>query len=275
MALKSFVNYQSVKPEEINFALGTDRHGKPTIQMYIGSGAAEVALISPACVTNWPRVTGDGNFGTMWGPVEVTKAKFTLDLTDSPINEERNTEYAKFSELMGAVDDRLLDFVQANQLKILGRKNLSRDECKMLQIRTVRPKYDKATGALAGNSVQLSAAKFAWDGCGGRYPRTINVCDHKGAVVPNGNVQPGDVVAATMYANQVYTGVGGDKFGIHWSLEDVQVVCQRTRLAQKTSVPCFQENVYTFAMPYTEPTATCSASGADIEAQFSEPMAVA
>ena len=272
--MKKFVNYNELESTEINFALGTDRHGKPTIQMYVGPEAAELALISPACVTNWPRVTGDGNFGTMWGPAEVGKAKFTLDLTDGPINGDVNSSYEQFNTLMSAVDDRLLGFVQANQMKILGRKNLSREECKMLQIRTIRPKYDKVTSALAGHSVQLSTPKFAWDGCGGRYPRTINVCDHQGAVVPNGTVQPGDVVAVTMYANQVYTGVGGDKFGIHWSFEDVQVVCQRSRLAQKTSVPCFQANSYDFAMPYTEPTATqCGVP--DLEAQFSEPMTVA
>lgn len=273
--MKSFINFQNVKFDEIQFALGADRHGKPTIQMYIGPDAAEVALVSPACVTNWPRVTGDGNFGTMWGPTDISKAKYTLDLTDGPINEKPNDGFALFTNLMTAIDDRLLDFVQSNQLKILGRKNLSREECKMLQIRSVRPKYDKATGALAGHNVQLSASKFVWDGCGGRYARTINVCDHQGAVLPTGTVQPGDVVAVTMYANQIYTGVGGDKFGIHWSFDDVQVVCQRSRLAQKTSVPCFESNVYDFAMPYTEPTAIPACGNPDLETQFSEPMAVA
>lgn len=270
--MKNFVNYLSFTPEEINFALGMDRIGKPQIQMYMGAHAAEVALVSPACVTNWPRVTGDGNFGTMWGPAELTKAKFTLDITDAPINDVHNAAWDAFASLMTAIDDRLLDFVQANQLKILGRKNLSRDECKMLQIRTVRPKYEKATGALTGHSVQVSTSKFAWDGCGGRYARAINVCDHTGKVLPGGAVQPGDVVAATMFANQVYTGVGGDKFGIHWSFEDVSVVCQRTRLAQKTEVLCFQENEYTFAMPYTAPVPP----HAEIDShQFSEPMTVA
>lgn len=273
MAMKKYVNYQELNAEEINFALGTDRHGKPQINMYIGAEAAEVALVSPASVTNWPRVTGDGNFGTMWGPTDIQKAKFTVDLTDVAINGGSNEAFEQFSQLIAQVDDRLLDFVQANQLKILGRKNLSREEIKMLQIRTVRPKYDKVTGALAGHSVQLSATKFAWDGCGGKYARTINVCDHTGAVIPNGVVQPGDVVAVTMFANQVYTGVGGDKFGIHWSFEDVQVVCQRSSLAQKTSVPCFQANAYEFAMPYTEPQ-QAHYEAQFSEAQFPEPMAV-
>lgn len=263
--MRKFVNYQTLETENIHFALGTDRQGKATIQMCLGELAAEVAMVGPACVTNWPRVTGDGNFGTMWGPPDIQKAKFTLDLTDAQINECVNTCFTTFSDQLTQIDERLLDFVQSNQLKILGRKNLSRDECKMLQIRTVRPKYDKVSGAHAGNTVQLSSSKYTWDGCGGKMPRVINICDHTGAVLPNGNVQPGDVVAATMYANQVYTGVGGDKFGIHWSFDDVQVVCQRSRLAQKTSVPCFNENCYEFAMPYTEATAA-------IDAQFSEPM---
>lgn len=268
--MKRFVAFDCLRAEDVNFTLGPERHGKPNIRAYWGADAADLALVSPACVTNWPRVTGDGNFGTMWGPTEISKSKYTIDLTDSPINETANPGFSVFEGLLTAIDDRLLDFVCANQLKILGRKNLSREECKMLQIRSVRPKYDKATGTLSGHNIQLSTPKFAWDGCGGRYSRTIPVCDHTGTVVQNGSVQPGDVVAVTMFANQVYTGVGGDKFGIHWSFEDVQVVCQRSRLAQKTSVPSFTANTYEFAQPYTEPVAAWSAG----ESQFSEGVAV-
>ena len=274
MASKKYTHFKELKADEINFALGTDRHGKATIQMYIGETAAEVAMVSPACVTNWPRVSGDGNFGTMWGPSDIQKAKYTLDLTDAGINDSENADFLQYADMLTAIDDRLLDFVQNNQLKILGRKNLSREEVKMLQIRTIRPKYDKVTGALTGHCVQMSAGKFMWDGCGGKVPRKINVCDHTGQVLPDGVVQPGDVVAATMYANQVYTGVGGDKFGIHWSFEDVQVVCQRQSLAQKTNVPVFQGNDYAFAKPYIEPIAPTPQPAADFTPQFSEPMAV-
>eukprot|EP00966_Prymnesium_polylepis_P180806 4187660-Prymnesium_polylepis.1 len=67
----------------------------------------------------------------------------------------------------------------------------------MLQIRSVRPKYDKASGNQTGNTLSLSTTKFAWDG---KHARKINVCDHTGAVLPSGVVSPGDVVAATIYA---------------------------------------------------------------------------
>ena len=80
----------------------------------------------------------------------------------------------------------------------------------------------------------------------------INVCDHEGTVVPNGNVAPGDVVAVTAYANQVYTGVGGDKFGIHWSFEDISVVCQRSKLEVRSSVPVFATAKYEFASTYND-----------------------
>ena len=266
---KHFIPFMILDATEIQFTMGSDRTGKTVVAMTYGAAGGEVAVITAPAVTMWPRCTGDGNFGTMWGPQDVTKAKFTLDLTDNCINESANGEFEAFKAKVETIDDALLDYVTANQLKILGRKNLSRDEVKMLQIRSVRPKFDKMSGALTGHSLNMSTSKFAWDGFGGKYARKVTICDHKGVAIPNGQICPGDVVAATAYANQVYTGVGGDKFGIHWSFEDVAVICQRTRLAQKTEVSCFSELEYNFAMPYNDPEASVSTFD-----QFSEPMAV-
>ena len=271
MCSRMYVTYDNFDPNEVTFNLGNDRQGKPQVHMFYGTEAhvRDAGLVTPACVTNWPRVNGDGNFGTMWGPTDVSKAKFTLDLTDAPINGEPNENFKTFASILEAVDDKLLDFVQNNQLKILGRKNLSRDEVKMLQIRSVRPKYDKVSSMLTGHTVQLSTSKYAWDGMGGKYARAINVCDQTNAVIPNGVVSPGDVVAATMYPNLIYTGVGGDKFGIHYSFEDVQVVCQRARLQQKSEVSAFSALTYDFAMPYQH-----TEGQMDVSAQFSDPVAV-
>ena len=271
--MKTFTNYKEFMPQEVTFQLGTDRQGKATICAFYGETMKDVGIVSPACITNWPRVTGDGNYGTMWGPTDPQKAKFTLDLTDAAIDDSgSNPHFKALALLLEGIDDRLLDFVQNNQLKILGRKNLSRDEVKMLQIRSVRPKYDKMSGALTGHSIQTSTSKYAWDGMGGKFARTIAICDKDGIVVSDGSVQPGDIIAATIYANQVYTGVGGDKFGIHWSFEDVQVICQRSQMAQKTQVPSFTD-AYEFAMPYTSASCSHSQESMDISAQFSEPIA--
>ena len=261
MTRRNYAQWTDFDSEATSFALGTDRQGKPSITMMQLPGNTDVSFVTPACVTNWPRCTGDGNFGTMWGPTDVMKAKYSLDLTDGAINGVGNPNYETFANMLESVDDKLLDFVHNNQLKVLGRKNFTREEVKMLQIRTVRPKYDKASGALIGHSMQMSTSKYAWDGMGGQFARTVNVCDHEGTVVPNGNVAPGDVVAATVYANQVYTGVGGDKFGIHWSFEDVSVVCQRSKLEVRSSVPVFATAKYDFASTYDDSTAV-------VEVQF-------
>lgn len=252
MKRRTYLPWNEMDPEEVRFALGIDRQSKATVSLTIGANCADVALVTPPSVTLWPRVTGDGNYGTMWGPSDISKAKFNLDMTDTHINNQENTAFSAFMARIDAVDDKLLDFVFNNQLKLLGRKNLSKDEVKMLQIRTVRPKYDKMNGNLTGHTINLTTSKYAWDGMGGKYARKINICDHTGAVVPEGIVCPGDVVCATIFANQVYTGVGGDKFGIHWSFEDVSVICQRAKLEHKTSVAAFSAQQFPFAAPYTD-----------------------
>lgn len=271
MSQRLYTPFRGFDTNEVNFSLGTDRQGKATIHMHYGT--SEVAVVSPACVTNWPRVTGDGNYGTMWGPQTPDKAKFTLDLCNAPINGQPNELFNTYAALLDAIDDKLLDFVQSNQLRILGRKNLAREEVKMLQIRSVRPKYDKHTGVLQNHTITMSTQKYAWDGMGGKYARTINVCDKDGAVVSNGQVCPGDVVAATTHVCQVYTGVGGDKFGVMWSFEDVQVVCQRSHLAQKTAIPVFGSEFYDFAAPYMATGGYVDAMQQhDPSAQFSESL---
>ena len=268
MARRGYTQWNTFKTDDVTFALGMDRNGKTAINMLVQPNCTDVAFVTPACVTNWPRVTGDGNYGTLWGPSDINKAKYSLDLTDGSINGADNPNFTDFANMLEAIDDKLLDFVHSNQLKILGRKNLTREEVKMLQIRSVRAKYDKTSGALIGHSIQMTTAKFAWDGMGGKFARKVNICDQAGIVVINGNVAPGDVVAATAYANQVYTGVGGDKFGIHWSFKDISVVCQRNKLEVKSSVPVFALQQYSFGQAYDDNSmADCTI----VDRQFSDP----
>ena len=265
---KHYVPFTELDINHVHFALGADRHNKPSIALTYGAAGGEVAMVSCPAITMWPRITGDGNFGTMWGPADITKAKFTLDLTDTPISGSENASFNAFRAKMEEIDERLLTFVTDNQLKILGRKNLSRDEVKMLQIRSVRPKYDKISGSLTGHSINLSSSKFAWDGMGGKYARRITICDHKGVTIPNGTVGPGDAVAATIFANQVYTGVGGDKFGIHWSFSDVSVICQRANLEMKPEVSAFQGADWSFGREYVGTVSEPVPDAYDATAQF-------
>lgn len=260
--VRQFTPWTTFDPKEVVFALGQDRGGKPAIHVL-----GQVALVSPAAVTNWPRVTGQGNFGTMYGPSDPTKGKYTLDLTDASINGGTNDGFKEFMSKMDELDNKLLEFIHANQLRILGRKNLSMDEVKMLQIRTNRPKYEKATGTLVGHTIQLSTGTYQWDGMGSKIPRILPIVDCAGQVLTTPQVNPGDVVAACMYINQVYTNVGGDKFGIHWAMNSVQIVCQRAAVPAPTEIADFGAISYDYAKPY-ETAATSETESMDLSAQF-------
>ena len=131
--------WDKLDADNVRFALGSDNKGKVSISISYGPSMNDMALVTPASVTLWPRVTGDGNFGTMWGPSDITKAKYTLDVTDVAINDNANVDFETFKEKLDCIDEKLLEFIHQNQLKVLGRKNLGKEEIRMLQIRSVRP----------------------------------------------------------------------------------------------------------------------------------------
>ena len=85
MSRNYYNKFEDFTPENVVFTIGQDSKGKPSISMHYQPALQKVALVTPPCVTMWPRVSGDGNFGTMWGPSDITKAKFTLDLSDASI----------------------------------------------------------------------------------------------------------------------------------------------------------------------------------------------
>ncbi|KAL3901374.1 MAG: hypothetical protein SGPRY_012286 [Prymnesium sp.] len=251
---REYQSLDSIDADNIQVAITGERNGKPYISMtYQKDGCnIPIALVSPACQTHWPRCTGDGNFGTMYGPSEPAKTKFTLDLVDidSQINEQENEGFAKLKQLLDTLDDKLLELVFNNQFGCINHRNLTKDECRMLQNRTVRPKLDKISGNVAGHSLMLSAPKFVTDQqTKSVRERKINICDHTGAVIPDAHVYAGDIVAATMYLSNIHTGVC-DKFGITWGFEDVCVICQRTVMDQKPHVQVFSETQSPFASPY-------------------------
>lgn len=250
MMQREFQKLSNYNAEDVNFHTKVDGKGRTVINMTIGPNFKDVGLVTPACVTQYPRCTGDGNFGTMWGPTDPTKAKFTLDLTDAKIGEKANSEWDKLSSFMYAIDEKLLSLVFENQQKILKKSGLSREQVRMVQIRTVREKTDKMSGVVSGYAMQLSKSKFGWDGIGGTREQSVNVVDCNGVVVQGGTVAPGDVVAATVYPGTVYTGVGGDKFGIQWTFDDVQIVCPRSKMERKETVSAFASQSYDFAQAY-------------------------
>ena len=256
---RTYTHWSDFEPKNVTFALSTDKQGKPRIQLAynneslaspaLNGYARGVSMVTPSLVTNWPRVNGEGNFGTTYGPTDYKKTKFNLDLSDAAVAGQP-LEFDNFAAKLDALDDKLLEFVLKNQTKVLGRKNLSRDEVKVLQIRSVKHKYDKQTEALLGRSVQMSASKFTSDGMGSEYENKIIICDKDGVIVPKGVVRSGDVVSALMYLNLVYCGVAGDKFGVHWGFEGVSVKLQNNHTLDESAFSVFKLQQPSFARPY-------------------------
>lgn len=251
---RHYLSLDTIDPKHVRFTLGTDFNNKPKVNVGYGESLTDLAFVSAACQTLWPRVNGDGNYGTMWGPSDPTKAKFTLDLTDTEFDGTTNFEFIKMKEMLCEIDEMLLTFVHDNQLRLLGRKNLTKDELRMLQIPSVKPKYDRNTGGLNGHSLTLGQSKYVWDGMGQKVAREIHVCDMEMNMLHKGHVCPGDVVKSTVYASTVYTNVGGDKFGISWGFETVCILCQRASLNPGLNLSCFSDcSKYAFAKSYMEP----------------------
>lgn len=245
---KMYVASEDFDVDKVQFHL-IDKNGKSTVAIGYGENLSTVAIVTPVAVTQWPRVNGDGNYGTMFGPAEKLKARYTLDLSDIPIKSEdsENPFFEEFKAKLQKLDDKLLDFVCQNQLRLLGRKNLKPEEVKMLQNPSIRAKYDKMTGNLQEYTFNVSCPKYI-----AKTSRTVPICDHTGKVIPNGVVASGDVVRATVYISHVYTGAGGDKFGINWGFDEVSIVCQRIKLQEKSAVPVFGNVEYCFSADYTD-----------------------
>ena len=218
----SYLNLTDFDSDLINVTTIHGRNGKENLYLSYGPNHKQISFITPVCETRYPRVNGDGNLNTAYGPTDPKKINFTLDLHEA----DDTSSYQRFMEVLDMIDDCLLKYVFKNQAKILGRRNLSLDEIKMLQIRSAKTKIDKWNGEAMSPAVHLTTKKFYRDQCWNERERTITLWDAKGNKLDSGNVLPGDLVSASIQADNVYSGVGGDKFGVHWTFNDVCIVCQ-------------------------------------------------
>lgn len=249
---RSFQMWSNIDVNDVHFSLSKDKNGKQQIAMYVGQGFKDLSLLTPPCVTQWPRCTGEGNFGTTYGPADPSKAKFTLDLHSLHIAGEENVHWKPFADFLTAVDNKLLDFVFENQDKIFKGKSLTREQIGMLQIRTVKEKMN-SNGQFNSHAVDLKRSINSYNSLGYQAKTEIQVCDASGAPIEGGVVRSGDVVSATMWVQSVYTGVGGDKFGISYAFGAVSVIAQRAKLENKTTVSAFSDQSYSFATAYEMP----------------------
>lgn len=242
-----YLDLQLFDPDLINVATVQGRNNKENLYISYGPLHKAICFVTPVCETRYPRVSGDGNLNTTFGPTDVKKAQFTLDLHDVDSEmiaiDSANKAYPMFSDMLqvlAALDNALLKFVYKHQAKLLGRKNLSLDEVKMLQIPSSKVKVDRWSGEMQAPTFSASAKKYYRDQVWNERERVIKLVDFKGQPLPEGaTVMPGDLVQATVQVDNVYSGVGGDKFGIHWTFHDVCVVCQGDKRSNPASNNAF------------------------------------
>ena len=221
-------------------------HGsRECIHVSYGPLQRGVFFVSPPAPTQFPRISGQGNFtpDNPFAPQQEEKTQFTIDLNCESVDHDLpNNDFEDFLKCIESIDQALLKFVFVHQLKVLGRKNLSKDEVKMLQIPSVKRSMDRDSGMERAAKMEPKLRKFYFDSVKNQCLNEVLVCDHNGKVVEGGEVRPGDIVCVTVHLAGVYTGVGGDKFGINWNFREVQVVCQSAHKRRKTKVDAFCNN---------------------------------
>ena len=69
IARRNYMQWAEFKPEDVTFALSADRAGKPSIIMMMQPANTDVAIVTPACLTNWPGLPEMGTTGQCGAPL--------------------------------------------------------------------------------------------------------------------------------------------------------------------------------------------------------------
>lgn len=209
-------------PALLNCELTTTRPTKPTdkprtvVKLSYGPSRRGIAFVTPPCVVDWPKLTGDGNFGSMYGPADVDKAQFTVGVTDKGLPDGTTTHMDAYFAALRAIDDKLVETVHANQKELLNTRGLSKDEVRGKLSATVKPKYEDDT--LVYTRHNMATRKFTWSGA----ERTIPLVDAKKQPVET--ISHEDVCAIATQLDCVYTGLMGSMYGTKWNVCEVMLL---------------------------------------------------
>jgi hypothetical protein len=70
----------------VNFELVQSRASKTTtLRATYGPDRRPLSFVTPACVVHWPKQHGDGDYGTRFGPSELSKARYSACTTDEDL----------------------------------------------------------------------------------------------------------------------------------------------------------------------------------------------
>lgn len=221
----SAITLASFDPELVNCDMVTTKVTKPgdkartMVKLTYGPSRRALAFVTPPCVVDWPKLSGDGNFGSTYGPADVDKAQYTVGLTDKALPDGAHMMQLYFSALQ-AIDEILVTFVHAHQKDLLNSRGLSREEVKGKLSPTVKPKYDG--DVLAYSRHNLSTRKFTWSG----DERKIQIVDTRRQPLDleAGPIAHEDICAVATQLDCVYTGLMGSMYGTKWNVCEVMLL---------------------------------------------------
>ncbi|KAG8471284.1 hypothetical protein KFE25_009705 [Diacronema lutheri] len=208
----------------VNCEIVSTRPVKPSEQartvdkLSYGPSRRALAFVSPPCVVDWPELTGDGNFGTMYGPTDVDKAAYTAGVTDKelPIEGAPLAQMDAYFGALRAIDDQRVETVHARQKELLNTRGLSKEEVRGKLSPAVKPKYEDDT--LAHTRLNMSTRTFTWAGS----ERVVPLVDARRE--PVDEIRHEDVCAIATQLDRVYTGLPGSMFGTKWNVCGVMLL---------------------------------------------------
>lgn len=193
-----------------------EKTGKTFINLSYGPTKRALAFLTPPIVIDWPYLTGDGNYGTKYGPPDVDKAQYTCGITDkAPPGAQAPTRYF---EAMRAIDEALVAHVHANQKELLGSRDESLDFVRAKMNASIKPKYDG--DVLAYHRHNLATRKYDWKG----NERTLNIVDASRRELAT-RICHEDVCMVATQLDCVYTGLSG-MFGAKWNVVEVMLLAR-------------------------------------------------
>lgn len=185
---------------------------KPQIKVTYGPARRALALLTPPVVVDWPMLSGDGNFGTKFGPDDVDKAEFRVGISDKVPSVEGASQSSvqAYFNLLRAIDEKVVECVWANQTEILKEKSMTLEQVRAKLMPTVKPKKDDA-GDTQYHRQTLGLKKYGWRG----EERSVKIVDKK--LQPTAEpVSHEDVCMLATQLDFVYTGLLNGHFGCKW-----------------------------------------------------------
>ena len=217
----SYIDLDAFDPSQIRCEIVHSKNAKPgekpklNVRLSYGPARRSIAFVSPPCVVDWPKLDGDGNFGSKFGPDALDKASYTVGLSDKPV--DGVPTMAKYFDALRAIDSVLVEFVYYNQKELLGARDMSRDEVRGKLNPSVKAKYED--DLLVYHKQNLGTRKFAWSG-EARELRIVD-CERRPLTAP---VRHEDVCLVAVQLETVYTGMMGSMYGAKWQINECMLL---------------------------------------------------